>query len=115
MICPHNLYHLLRNSFHVLFFVVRGDRFYEHLATNAGGESSAPLFWNGVEWVSSLTTTLDLRPHDNVSFRLEYRHDVAEAPLYFGQNVRGDGSAASPYVPNARTQDTALLGATAWF
>lgn len=98
-----------------LFFVVRGDRFVEHLATNAAGQSSAPLFWNGVEWVSSLTTTLDLRPHDNVSFRLEYRHDVAEAPLYFGQNVRGDGSAAAPYVPNARTQDTLLLGTTAWF
>jgi hypothetical protein len=100
-----------------LFFALRGDRFTEHLATDAedGGRSSSPLFWGGAEWVSSGTATIDLRAHDQVSFRFEYRHDVAEAPLYFKDGVEGDGSAQRPFVANARTQDTALAGATAWF
>ena len=98
-----------------VYVTVRGDRFHEHLATNDRGQSSSPIFWGGVEWVSSATATLDVRPHDQISMRLEYRHDVADTPLYFGQNVRGDGSVTTPYVPNAWTQDTLLLGATAWF
>lgn len=97
-----------------LYVALRGDRFHEHLATNDAGMSSASLFWGGVEWVSSGTATLDVRPHDHVSIRLEGRHDVADTPLYFGRNVPGDGG-ATPYVPNARTQDTILLGATTWF
>ena len=98
-----------------LYLAVRGDRFHEHLATDGRGRSSSPLFWGGVEWVSSVAGTVDVRPHDNLSVRLEYRHDMAGAPLFFGRNVRGDGSAAASYIPNARTQDTLLLGATAWF
>ena len=98
-----------------VYLALRGDRFHEHLATDDRGRSSSPIFWGGVEWVSSATATLDVRPHDNMSVRLEYRHDMAATPVYFGQNVRGDGSAAAPWVPNARTQDTLLLGATAWF
>ena len=98
-----------------VYIALRGDRFTEHLATDGSGRASNALFWGGVEWVSSLTTTLDVRPVDNLSVRLEYRHDVAEAPLFYGRQVSGDGSAAAPFVPNARTQDTALLGATAWF
>jgi len=99
-----------------LYLAVRGDRFYEHLATDATGRSSTPLFWNGVEWVSSLTATVDVRPHDNISFRLEFRHDQADGLLYFtGDTLNGNGSATSPYLPNARRQQTLLLGATAWF
>jgi hypothetical protein len=102
-----------------LYVAIRGDRFYEHLATDSAapgpGRSSTPIFFGGVEWVTSGTVTADFRPHDQISIRLEYRHDVAEAPLYFGRHVAGDGSATAPYRPNARTQDTALLGATAWF
>jgi len=98
-----------------VYVALRGDRFHEHLATDGRGRSSTPIFWGGVEWVSSATATLDVRPHDHVSIRLEYRHDVADTPLYFGRNVRGDGSTDAPYVPNARTQDTLLLGATGWF
>jgi hypothetical protein len=97
-----------------LYLAVRGDRFTEHLATDAA-RASAPLFWGGAEWVTSGTATVDLRPYDHVGFRLEGRHDVAEAPLYFRRAVVGDGSAAAPFVPNARTQTTVLLGATAWF
>lgn len=98
-----------------IYVALRGDRFHEHLATDQSGRSSSPIFWGGVEWVSSLTSTLEVRPYDNLSARLEYRHDMADSPLFFGRNVQGDGSTATPYVPNARTQDTLLLGATAWF
>lgn len=100
-----------------LYFVARGDRFHEALAREKTGARrvSSPIFWAGAEWVSEGTFTIDLRPHDNISFRLEYRHDEAEAPLYFSGNVQGDGSDAAPYVPNARAQNTLLLGATAWF
>jgi hypothetical protein len=110
---------------------LRGDRFHEHLATEpstaqppgqasgqptATGRSSTPLFWNGVEWVSSLTATVDVRPHDNISFRAELRHDQADGSLYFtSAPLQGDGSARAPFVPNGRAQQTALLGATAWF
>jgi len=97
-----------------MYVAFRGDRFHENLASS-GGASSSPIFWSGIEWVSSGTVTLDMRPHDQMSVRLEYRHDAASAPLYFGRNVRGDGSAATPYLANATTQDTVLLGATAWF
>ena len=103
-------------AFDWLFVAIRGDRFYEHQATEVAGKTSTPLFWNGVEWVSSVTATLDLRPHDNISIRFEFRHDQADGLLYFtGDTLTGDGSAKSPYLPNARRQETLLLGATAWF
>ena len=98
-----------------VYFTVRGDRFHEHLATDAGGRASSPIFWGGVEWVSSATATLEVQPHDQLSARLEYRHDAAEGPLYFARNVQGDGTPQSPYAANARTQDTIVLGGTAWF
>jgi hypothetical protein len=99
-----------------LYLVARGDRFYEQLATDGEGHASTPLFWNGVEWVSSFTATVDVRPHDNISVRLEFRHDQADGLLYFtGDTLVVNGSATSPYLPNARSQETLLLGATAWF
>jgi Putative beta-barrel porin-2, OmpL-like. bbp2 len=98
-----------------VYVALRGDRFHEHLATDAGGRSSSPIFWGGTEWVSSGTATVDVRPHEQLSVRLEYRHDVAESPLFYGRNVQGDGTAEHPYLANARTQDTLLLGGTAWF
>lgn len=99
-----------------LYLSVRGDRFYEDVASDGPGRTSSPLFWNGVPWVSSATVTADVRPHDNVSFRLELRHDHAGGRLYFrGNSIEGDGSAGSPFIPNAQTQQTLLAGATAWF
>lgn len=98
-----------------VYVALRGDHFREHLATSADLRASSPLFWTGVEWVSSVTSTLELRPHDQIAFRLEFRHDAAATPLYFAPNTRGTGTATTPYLPNARTQDTLLLGATAWF
>lgn len=88
-----------------LYLAVRGDRFHEDLATDAT-RTSTPIFWSGAEWVTSGTATLDLRPYDHISFRLEGRHDVAEQPLFFRR--------AAPLGPNARTQTTVLLGVTAW-
>ena len=95
-----------------LFFAVRGDIFYEHVAENASGRA-APIFWPA-PWVSSGTATVDYRPHERLSFRIEYRHDHAGADLYFGGNVAGDGS-ATPFVTNRASQDTVMIGATTWF
>lgn len=92
-----------------LYLVVRGDRFYEDPA-------GTPLFWNGVPWVSSGTATMDVRPHSNISLRVEFRHDQADGLLYFtGPTLVGNGRAQSPFVANARHQQTLLVGATAWF
>lgn len=98
-----------------VYAALRADRFHEQLATDARARASSPIFWGGVEWVSSGTATLDVRPHDQLSVRFEYRHDVAEAPLYFARNAQGDGTSQRPYLANARTQDTVVLGGTAWF
>lgn len=95
-----------------LSFAVRGDVFYEHAAENAVGRA-APIFWPA-PWVSSGTATVDYRPHERVSFQLEYRHDHAGADMYFGGNVAGD-SGATPFVANRASQDTLTIGATTWF
>lgn len=95
-----------------LFLAGRADVFAEHVASNDEGAAS-PIFWP-VEWLTSGTLTLEARPHPRASFRLELRHDLAEADLFFGGAVTGDG-AATPYVPNRDHQTTATLGATTWF
>jgi K+-transporting ATPase ATPase A chain len=95
-----------------LFAVLRGDLFREAAARSARGEA-APLFWP-VPWVSSGTVTLDVRPHERASLRLEYRHDQAAGPMYFGRRTEGDG-VEKPFVPSHRSQDTVTLGATTWF
>lgn len=95
-----------------LFLAVRGDAFYEHVARNGAGQASS-IFWPA-PWVTSGTATVDVRPHERVSFRLEYRHDHAGGDMYFGGNVAGVGSAA-PFVMNRASQDTLTVGATTWF
>ena len=85
-----------------LYLAARGDRFYDDPAKNSAG-AARPLFWNGAAWVSSATATVDVRPAEFASLRLEFRHDAADAPLYF-ENF---GSTS--------TQNTLLLGITAWF
>jgi len=89
-----------------LFAAWRGDLFFEKVAEDRAGRA-APIFWPA-PWVSSETLTLDARPHENVSVRLEYRHDLAASSIYFAGQVHGGAT-------NARTQDTMTLGATAWF
>jgi hypothetical protein len=92
----------------VLFWSLRGDGFSEHIAQSARG-SAAPIFWP-VPWVSSATTTVDLRPHERLSLRLELRRDQAGGPLFF------DASSEGPLaLPNRRTQTTITAGATSWF
>lgn len=91
-----------------LFVAVRADAFLEQVPSGA-----TPIFWP-VRWLASATATLDYRPHERVSFRLEYRHDHAAGPVYFQGAVAGDGL-TTPFVPNAASQDTLTLGATAWF
>jgi hypothetical protein len=95
-----------------LALAVRGDFFWEKVASNAMGSSSA-IFWP-VEWVSSVTGAIELIPHEHVSLRLEYRHDQAAGDAYFRGAVMGDG-VTTPFVRNAQSQDTLTLGAVAWF
>ncbi len=95
-----------------LFLAVRADVFLEQVAEGAAGRAS-PIFWPA-PWVSSGTATVDYRPHERVSFRLEFRHDHAGGEAYFGGSVVGDG-VATPFLANRTFQDTATLGATTWF
>jgi hypothetical protein len=100
----------------------RGDFFWERAASNGMGTASS-IFWP-VEWVSSATLSVELRPHDQVSFRIEYRHDQAagatcdgsatQTCAYFRGAVSGDGL-TMPFVRSASSQDTLTLGTTAWF
>jgi hypothetical protein len=94
-----------------LYLAARGDFFREHVPADEIGVAS-PIFWPA-DWVSSGTLTADFRPHKNVSFRLEYRHDHAAQDMYFKGEVEGDGD-TKPFVPNARAQDTATAGVTGW-
>jgi hypothetical protein len=95
-----------------LYLSARTDRFREWIASNALG-TATPLFWGGSRWVASQTATIDVRPNDNMSVRLEYRHDQSEQPIYFAGNVTVDAN--GNFVTNARGQDTIMVGATAWF
>lgn len=94
-----------------LHLAARADLFREHAARDAGG-SAAPIFWP-VSRVASQTLTCELRPQEDVSFRVEYRHDDANGLLYFEGAVPTDGSGAA--VPNARSQDTLTAGMAARF
>ena len=95
-----------------LYVAGRADYFRQWSASSASGKA-ASLFWAGAEYVASQTLTLDARPSDNLSIRLEYRHDKAQAPLYFaGQVAQGRQGA---FVANATDQQTLTLGATSWF
>lgn len=95
-----------------LYVAARGDIFYEHVAEQ-GASRASPIFWPS-SWVSSGTVTIDARPQENVSLRLEYRHDHAAGPTYFGGAVPTD-SATGAFVPNANAQDTLTLGMVAGF
>lgn len=94
-----------------LYLAARGDSFWEHAASNHLG-TAGRIFWPA-DNVTSGTFTVDVRPHSNLSFRLEYRHDHANGDMFFAGEVDGDG-VATPYVPNARLQDTLTAGVTGW-
>jgi hypothetical protein len=95
-----------------LYVAVRGDYFYEKVASN-GATTASAIFWP-VRWVAEGTLTLSYQPIDNASVRLEYRHDQAADNAYFGGDVTADLVTQS-FIPNRKSQDTITLGATAWF
>lgn len=90
----------------LFFFTLRADSFFEHVASDRGGRASA-IFWPA-PWIVSGTGTLEFRPHERASVRLEYRHDQAGADMFFG------GGASTETVSRA-SQDTLTLGVTTWF
>lgn len=94
-----------------LFVAIRVDGFSEQVASNETG-AAASIFWP-VAWVASGTATLDYRPAEHISFRLEYRHDQAAGAMFFKGDLR-DGTVLTPQ-PNSTTQDTVTLGVTSWF
>jgi hypothetical protein len=97
-----------------LFLAVRADAFTESAPPAVlDGPSPTAVFQPEATWAGSGTFTLDARPHEHVSFRLEYRHDLANGMAYYRDNTTRD--LAGRLVPNAGLQDTLLLGATAWF
>ena len=63
--------------------------------------------------MTSQTLTADFRPADNLSVRLEYRHDQSDANLYFRGALATDASGTP--LPNTDQQDTLTAGVTAWF
>lgn len=95
-----------------LHAVIRGDIFHEKVAEDSGTAASA-IFWP-VKWVAEGTATLSYQPIDNVSVRVEYRHDQAADNAFFGGDVGSDPMTMS-FVPNRDTQDTVTFGVTAWF
>lgn len=99
-------------AFSKLFFGLRGDVFREKVPSSPEGQAAA-IFWP-VPWVASGTGTIDFRPHERTSFRLEYRHDHAAGNMFFGGEVAGNGT-TNPFIANRKAQDTVTLGATTWF
>jgi Putative beta-barrel porin-2, OmpL-like. bbp2 len=97
-----------------LYFAARGDGIYEHVASKGG--VSSPIFFAGGNHIASGTFTIELRPMDGISFRLEYRHDDMDekSPQFYkrGFTTLPDGTT----VQNAaKVQDTLTLGMTGWF
>jgi hypothetical protein len=87
------------------FYVAgRADLLAEAIPSSRAG-SASPLFFPTTR-VRSLTATLDGRPTDHMSARLEFRHDSAKDPIYFRGSSRG---------ASARSQSTLTFGLTAWF
>lgn len=95
-----------------LYLAARGDRFAEHRAVGPAGTASSMFV--PARWVSSGTFTFDARLHEQVSLRLEYRHDHASDPIYYAGEVKGDGEKIA-YVPSSRSQNTLTAAAIAWF
>ncbi len=95
-----------------VFFALRGDAFRERVPSSSDG-SAASIFWP-VPWVASGTATVDVRPHESVSLRLEGRHDEAAGNMFYGTNAPRD-TTTNTLLPNRSFQNTVTLGMTAWF
>jgi hypothetical protein len=98
-------------------FAVRGDLVREWVPTGSASLFLTPRA-RGVSTFGSATATLDIRPHRNLAFMIEYRHDHADGSFYYRDVVRGmrdPRTGTVSYTLNAPSQDTLLAGATAWF
>ena len=87
-----------------LYVAGRADILDETIPISGAGAASALFF--PTTRVRSLTATLDARPADQMSVRLEFRRDVAADPIYFKGVVA---------TPSAKAQSTLTFGLTAWF
>lgn len=103
-----------------LYLAARGS-YFDELRARRGGELTSPIVLPNFtsarrQWLAAGTFTAEFRPApSNVAIKLEYRHDHALQPVFFQGQVEGDGSDATPFVTNARAQDTITLGLNAWF
>lgn len=96
-----------------LYLAARADYFHEAVARNASG--AAPRLFFPADNVGSGTLTAEVRPQDGLSLRVEYRHDRADADMYFRGEVAIADPATGTSLTNARSQQTITLGAVAWF
>lgn len=87
-----------------LYLAGRADILDETIPSSSAGTASALFF--PTTRVRSLTATLDARPADHMSIRLEFRRDAAADPIYF------EGALSTP---SAKSQSTLTFGLTAWF
>lgn len=90
-----------------MFISLRGDVFREWVPSS-GGETASSIFWP-VPWMASATGTVDFRPVDPLSLRLEVRHDRAGGDVFYAGPVDEVGT------PNADHQTTVTFGVTAGF
>lgn len=92
-----------------LYFAARGDGIYQK-AKDA--DVNAPIALAGSDFVASGTFTVEVRPVDGISFRLEYRHDASddEKPMFYKSGYNADGTQRL-----SASQNTLTIGMTGWF
>ena len=90
---------------------VRGDILHEW---RPDGAEAVFTDMGGAALVASGTATFDVRPAEHLSIRAEFRHDEADGDVFYQGTVPTD-PVSGLSLPTARSQDTFLLGVTAWF
>jgi hypothetical protein len=104
-----------------LWFATRADVLVESIANQPAGATSAPevIFFSSdrvsANRVASVTATLDTRPRENVSLRVEFRHDNADQPIYFDEDNTLRPGVNPTRLGRRSTQNTLTLGMTAWY
>ena len=85
-----------------VYVAVRGEVFTEQAAED--GNLQSPLIFGLPEWVAEGSIALNVQPVEHTAIRLEYRHDQASDPLFFGDAAN----------PSQESQDAVTLGLTVW-
>lgn len=96
-----------------LYLALRGDllsEFVSNLPLNM--QPPRTLFFPS-PFVAEFTSTIDFRPHENLSLRIEYRHDVAGNRIY--GMLDPTSTPTAPRSTTADYQNTLTFGATAWY